>query len=436
MSVENINDLLNRIVQESDPDKIWDLKKEAGKLSRPGIKSLCEVLKNEPTEMREAAIISIEGIANNLSMIDLEGVILLALDPLIIGLEDDSPRVRQAAVSALGRILHQYYINTKQLNMLNPNLRELICKIFNPLVSMLDDKSIDVRLSTASIILDYSGSENIDGFVWGDKDSADLARKILIAGLENDSAEVRIYAGEKLRYDADENVRKRAEEMLKDNSVIEPLLQDLKNEDREVRNKAAMALGYKGDKRAVEALIQALEDEVEIVRSGAALHLGNIGDKRAIESLIKAMEDEVDDVKWNATLALGKMGEQRAVEPLIQALNDKNQFIREIATTAIGKTGDERVVESLIQTLNDEYEDVRMGAARALGESKDKRAVESLIQALKDKESCVRWEAATALGEIKDTRALEPLTQALKDEHEDVRNNAKEALEKIRANSN
>lgn len=216
---DNDNDiyvLLKRIIVE--PNNRYELKQEVGKLGRAAIKSLVDYLHAYSSDLREASAVGIEGIADNLSMIDLEAVIIIALDPLIKTLDDDSPTVRQSAVSALRRIIHQYYVNTKQVDMLNPKLRDMVNKTVNPLVDMLDDKSIDVSLGAANILLEYSGSENVDGFVWGNTTFADKARRALMTGLDNVSKEVREFAAKALQYDND--IRKKAEEILVDKSVV------------------------------------------------------------------------------------------------------------------------------------------------------------------------------------------------------------------------
>ncbi len=215
-SNDNIHILLERIIAE--PSNRYELKLEVGKLGRPAIKSLLNSLRADSVKLREVSAIGIEGIADNGKMLDLESVILEAIDPLIQTLKDNSPTVRKAAVGALRKIILGYYVDTKYMDMGNPRLRNLVCEIINPIVSMLDDESIDVRLATAGVLCQYSGIENVDGFTWGDNESADRARKILIAALDHESVEVRKFAAKEFLYDprVDENVRKKAEKVLKD----------------------------------------------------------------------------------------------------------------------------------------------------------------------------------------------------------------------------
>ena len=219
---------------------------------------------------------------------------------------------------------------------------------------------------------------------------------------------------------------------MREEGKVEPLCQALKDNDKSIRKKAAIALGKIGDKKAIEPLRQALKDKEELVQTAARESLSAIRDKESlvrvkaikdlvkkkdenlIESLNQALKDDAVSVRKVALKGLIKIGDASVVEPLCQALKDKDQEIRWDATKALGKLRDKRAVESLIQTLKDNDKFVRFSAADALGKIGDERAVESLIQALKDNNNDIRDRAAGALEVIGDKRAIEPLRQILK----------------------
>src|SRR5439155_1426019 len=114
--------------------------------------------------------------------------------------------------------------------------------------------------------------------------------------------------------------------------------------------------------------IGAQDDAVELlVRIGAA----------AVGPLILALRYSNKDVRRRAAEALGKIGDVRAVEALVAVLMDSDEGVRHRATEALGKIGDVRAVEPLIKALSDSAESVRLAAANALTESKDARVVES-----------------------------------------------------------
>ncbi len=94
---------------------------------------------------------------------------------------------------------------------------------------------------------------------------------------------------------------------IKDDKAILILIEALKNEDSDIRWKAARHLGNIKDKNVVDALIESLEDPDFRVRTNAAWSLGEIGNKKAINYLNKALKDENKFVKNNAKEALSKI---------------------------------------------------------------------------------------------------------------------------------
>ncbi len=155
---------------------------------------------------------------------------------------------------------------------------------------------------------------------------------------------------------------------------IEPIIEELKDEDDIVRRNAAEELGETKDAKAVGPLIEALKDKDLRVRMNAADALGKIRDARAVEPLIKVLRDKDYNIRMNAAEALGRIKDERAVEPLIEALKDEDNIFLNIqwkAADALCEIGGERVIELLVQGLKDENKGVREGAAYALGKIKD-----------------------------------------------------------------
>ena len=240
---------------------------------------------------------------------------------------------------------------------------------------------------------------------------------------------------------------------------LDKLIEDLEDEDEEVRNEAAEALGEIGDARAVGPLIQVMKDAVvdgdewEICEH-AAYALAAIGDESAVEPLIQIMTDAAVDERFSvlqdAADALGVIGDERAVTPLIGVLDSvPSCFVRMSAMTALGAIGDEGAVDSLIEVLGAEFDQfgrpwgydaysrtetddsgVHNCAAEALENLTGGPIVKCLIDALENDNYDVRRYAAVALGKIDDVRAVEPLIKVLGDEDEDeeVHDAAKEAL--------
>lgn len=126
---------------------------------------------------------------------------------------------------------------------------------------------------------------------------------------------------------------------------VAALIENLKDEDEQVRRDAATALGDIGPaaKDAVPALIVALKkDADEDVRRNVATALGEIGPmaKGAVPALIIALKKDVDEeVRRNTAIALGEIGPaaKDAVPALTQALKDEDEDLRDAAQTALKK---------------------------------------------------------------------------------------------------
>ena len=139
-----------------------------------------------------------------------------------------------------------------------------------------------------------------------------------------------------------------------DERAVEPLIELLKDNNINIRQRSVDALGAIGDKRAVVPLIELLKDEDNHIRQQSVAALGAINDKRAIEPLIKVLKDDGDwGVREQSEYALVKIGKE-AVEPLIGTLNDGNDVVRLLSAEALGKIGDKRALPSLKKALKDE----------------------------------------------------------------------------------
>jgi len=229
----------------------------------------------------------------------------------------------------------------------------------------------------------------------------------------------------KLLYSRDAEAREYAGRMLqemKETRVVEYLIAGLRGRNFGYGGtEALIAMG----ELAVDPLIAALRDDDKEVGQFAAHALGRIGDARAVEPLIAALEDE--EVKGVAAWALGWIPDSRAVEPLIALLREEDARVRRVALETLGKIGDTRAVQPLIAALEDEDEQVRWTAVSALGEMKDSRAVEALITVLEGEQSQRRWSAAEALGKI-GKLAVEPLVASLGSEDWEIRQRVVHAL--------
>jgi HEAT repeat protein len=135
-----------------------------------------------------------------------------------------------------------------------------------------------------------------------------------------------------------------------DPRAVEPLIAALKDNDFMVRSEVATALGKMKEPRAVRPLIALLNDTRAGVWASVRGALTEIG-APAVESLIFALRDNERHIRDGAAVVLGRIKDPRAVEPLIWALKDKVSHVRATAAEALGKIGDPRAVKPLTALL-------------------------------------------------------------------------------------
>ncbi len=107
--------------------------------------------------------------------------------------------------------------------------------------------------------------------------------------------------------------------------------------DSEVRQRAALALGYLKDRGSVYTLSGALRDDrTAEVRMQAAASLGRLGDNRAVDSLAETIRknEESYEVRSAASLALARIGSRDSLRTLddlaVELENQGSPFARHI----------------------------------------------------------------------------------------------------------
>jgi cyclophilin family peptidyl-prolyl cis-trans isomerase/HEAT repeat protein len=196
---------------------------------------------------------------------------------------------------------------------------------------------------------------------------------------------------------------------LRSPASVEPLTQQLKSDDADVRAQAANALARirQPIASAVPALIELLNDRDADARANAVRALGASKDARAVEPLIKLLNDKSEQVRTNTVRALAAVGDKRAVEPLLELLNPKGQktassagqastnLSLEIAAT-LGVIKDERSLEPLIELrrsfLPTTVPEVEIAIAK-LNEDKPSNLRQRLNELTQD--ACHDWNQAT-----------------------------------------
>lgn len=123
--------------------------------------------------------------------------------------------------------------------------------------------------------------------------------------------------------------------------VIQVILAELRDINKEKRRTAVMKLGMLGGDEALRALIRTLENEYEdlIVRGRAAMMLGKVGDARAVQPLIRALDAPGYQTPLHAVESLGMLGDRRAVESLLFIAENSRDRLQEAAKLALDRLG-------------------------------------------------------------------------------------------------
>jgi HEAT repeat protein len=109
--------------------------------------------------------------------------------------------------------------------------------------------------------------------------------------------------------------------------------------DRDIRARAAAALGRIGDQRAAPGLLAALQDAEWPVRSMAAKALGDLTIGSAVPALQAALRDREWWVRFNAADALRRIG-PAGIDALLAALDAPDRFARDQALAMLESTGE------------------------------------------------------------------------------------------------
>jgi HEAT repeat protein len=243
-------------------------------------------------------------------------------------------------------------------------------------------------------------------------------------------------------------------------SAVMPLIGSLLDASPEVRARAAGALGRLKDERAVASLTELLVSEpVPFVRTKVSEALGQMGNPSVIQHLINLLKDPEWWVRVRAVEALEHIGEQ-SIPSLLVALEDEDFEVRRRAAIALERIGYVRrileeygneqyrpelrkilfliaqagAVESLCDKLENSGGTVQKRIVRLLGDAGTKESAEPLIDLLgKATDWTLKARIIQSLGKIGSRDAVPLLIDNLKDGEYWVRRSAVEALARLEA---
>lgn len=208
--------------------------------------------------------------------------------------------------------------------------------------------------------------------------------------------------------------------------VVPLLVEQMRAEDLETRQAAAVALGRIGDRHATPALVRGLDDpELAVAAAGA---LARLGDPQAFEPLMALLGTSDSGIRQAAIAALNSIGHPSMPARIAPLLEDPNPLVRESAAKIAGYFGYPECVEAMLRRCGDEDVSVRRTAVEHLALFDDPRVFPALAEALQSEAAVVRAAAVAAIARTDHPARDQVLRQTLQDPDAWVRYLAVRAL--------
>lgn len=155
-------------------------------------------------------------------------------------------------------------------------------------------------------------------------------------------------------------------------SVYDALAKALKDENGDVREAAALALGILGGSGKTRDLVASFQDPVPAVRAAAAVALGKVGAQEDGRALVPLLSDESVEVKNRALQGLGVLRVTEA-GPALRELYEQNRRkewgVKVLAT--LSRIADPAQSELFLQLLQDPDPERKRLAVEGLGRISD-----------------------------------------------------------------
>jgi HEAT repeat protein len=190
-----------------------------------------------------------------------------------------------------------------------------------------------------------------------------------------------------------------------------PILGALDDEHRDVRARAARALGTTRDARAALPLLARVSDGDRQVQSQAVVALGALGNRRAVPALLRLVGDVGSsglDLRGAAIEALGRLGDPAAV-PTLASIARRGP-LDDGARRALGEIGSPEAVDLLVSLAREAPVPPDLRGALELAGA---RALPRLVAEVASGPTGSASLAAEVLGRLGDRRATPALVAAV-----------------------
>ena len=202
-----------------------------------------------------------------------------------------------------------------------------------------------------------------------------------------------------------------------DQPLFDKARKKMASSDYEVRAEAVILLQEARDKTAAgKLLLDLLRDEEEDVREMAATALGKVKYRGGVDALRALLGKEREaSVRKSALQSLFVIGGESVVNDLVRVLqNDsENGYVKEAAANLLGNTKTDAGAKALVKALEDFDEKVRLAAVASVRRRRIESAAVIVFELTEDTNVVVRAEAARALGEMGVKKAVPALINML-----------------------
>lgn len=212
------------------------------------------------------------------------------------------------------------------------------------------------------------------------------------------------------------------------------LIEMLKDNNFEVREKAAEALVAFENDSTIDELLKAIATDDPNYRNSAIEALILMGEK-TIPFLINELDNSGKDVRKFIVDVMGHIKSDKAVPFLIKMVDDEDENVSQGACESLGKIASVKAVDKLIEALT-KGEWLQFSAIEALGKIGENKAVPYIINIMMRSNDWIKYVAIEALGNMKNEMAIQPLINELNTENEEILNSIFFSIEKIITNSN
>jgi HEAT repeat protein len=400
-----------------------------------------------------------------------------SFDDLIANLKSPNAATREEAVGALGK----------------SRRREAVA----PLAALVRDPEPKVRLEVVKALRELRDLGGVPALVTfmgdGDPRIREEAIGTLVEVLSDQSRTGPV--GRFLEIFSDQHDRAPVAPYSQvDPSVYRALATALRDEDSDIREDAALALGILDGKPATKELVAALQDPVPGVRGKAATAIGQIGSTDDGRALIPLLADENAGVRDRALLAVGvlrvkeagpalremyeqnrrkelglrvlsclsRIGDPSQADLFRELLQDPDLERRRLAIEGLGRVSEASMLSGFKKDYQRERNDeLKLAYSFALTLLGDRAFIDSIVLCLpsktlgnrcrsyvlemgrdvlpdlytylNDPDADVRAELCDILSELGDPEAIPRLTPLISDPSSKVADRANRAVERLRA---